>query len=74
MRCCSAVSGLPIPLCPCSSASNCASHDARRLAQAHVTTHLPDTQALILDHLHDLELELRVERSALSAHQFLLDG
>jgi hypothetical protein len=39
------------------------------LAQTLVTTNLPDTQALILDHLHDLKLELRIERNDL---RFLL--
>ncbi|GBL57024.1 hypothetical protein PCLA_06r0467 [Pseudomonas citronellolis] len=44
-------------------AANC------RLSQVHVSTDLRNAQALVFDHLDDLQLEAGIECSAFTAHE-----
>ena len=61
IRRCSALNGLPMPVCPTCSASTCTSHRLTAVSPSFMPANLANSQILYSDHLHDLQLEAQVK-------------
>lgn len=59
-RCCSVVSGLPMPRCPLCSALYCVTQRRRSQADSHALADMLNTQSLFLNHAHNFQFEAGV--------------